>query len=180
MSRQLRSTCSGSVARGFFAATVSSKRQASQASDAMPNTAVSPSVTRQPSACAVRLPISGLAIEISPRPPSAIDITCAPRAGSYRSRMIERPQVTVAAMPTPCSARQPTSAATLPASAAPMPAAVNSASPASSTGRRPKRSATGPQPSCARPKQTISADSVSCSVAIDAPKSRPSAGSAGR
>ena len=116
----------------------------------------------------------------TPRPPIARDITRAPSAGAYRSRITARPQVTAAAMPQPCRARQPASAPTLAASAAPMPAATNSDSPASSTGRRPQRSAIGPQTSCATPKQMISADSVSCTAPMPAPKALPMAGRAGR
>ena len=59
-------------------------------------------------------------------------------------------------------------------------AIVYSARPLSSTGRRPKRSASGPQTSCVRPKQMISADSVSCAAAIEAPRLAWTVGNAGR
>ena len=90
-----------------------------------------------------------------------------------------RPQTTAAAMAAPCSARPSTTAATLPASAANTLARVYSARPSSSTGRRPKRSATGPHTSCVRPKAPIKADIVSCTGAIGACRSAASAGRAG-
>ena len=68
----------------------------------------------------------------------------------------------------------------LPASALPTLAAVSSARPPSSTGRRPKRSATGPQTICASPNDSISSDMVSWALAMPAPSSRVRLGSAGR
>ena len=115
-----------------------------------------------------------------PRPESARDITRAPSPGSYRSRTIERPQVTAAAIAAPCSARQTISASMLGAAAPNTLAIVYSARPPSNTGRRPKRSASGPQTSCARPKQMISADNVSCAAAIEAPRLAWTVGNAGR
>ena len=54
---------------------------------------------------------------MKPSPVSAFDITRAPSAGSNRSRTIERPQVTAAAIAAPCSARQTMSAAIVGAAA---------------------------------------------------------------
>ena len=68
----------------------------------------------------------------------------------------------------------------LPASALPRLAAVYSTRPVNNTGRRPTRSAIGPQNSCATPNARISADRVSWADAIEAPSSRVSAGNAGR
>jgi hypothetical protein len=93
---------------------------------------------------------------------------------------MERPQVTAAAIAAPCIARQTTSASMLCAAAPNTLAIVYSESPASSTGRRPKRSDSGPHTSWPRPKQMMSADSVSCVALRLAPSSRCSVGSAGR
>ena len=59
-------------------------------------------------------------------------------------------------------------------------AAVYSSKPVISTGRRPTRSATGPQNIWATPKARINADIVSCAALIGAARSRASMGSAGR
>ncbi len=80
----------------------------------------------------------------------------------------------------PCNMRQTISQAMLEASAAPRLAATINASDTSSTGRRPKRSATGPQTSCIRPKARISADIVICIADSGAANSRAISGSAGR
>ena len=101
------------------------------------NPATAASAWRQPKALATTPPSNGLVSAIKPSPVSALDITRAPSPGAYRSRTMARAHTTAAAMPTPCSARQATSASMLPASALPMPAASISASPPSSTGRRP-------------------------------------------
>ena len=81
-----------------------------------------------------------------------------------------RAQTTAAAMVAPCSTRHITSQPMLPASMLPMLAAVYSTSPVISTGRRPTRSATGPQNSCPTPKARISADIVSCAALMGAPE----------
>ena len=47
----------------------------------------------------------GLSIATAPRPPSARDITRAPSCGWNRSRTMERPPVTAAAVAAPCTAR---------------------------------------------------------------------------
>ena len=55
-----------------------------------------------------------------------------------------------------------------------------STKPHSSTGRRPTRSATGPQNSWATPKASIKADIVNCASAIGAARLRVSAGRVGK
>ena len=107
-------------------------------------------------------------------------MTRAPSVGTYRSRTIARAHTTAAAMPTPCSARQATSAPMSGASALPMLASTKTDSPPSSTGRRPKRSAIGPSSSWLKPKAKSSADSVSCVLPIGDFRSAASPGSAGR
>ena len=93
---------------------------------------------------------------------------------------MERPQVTAAAIAAPCNARQEISQPMPGASAASTLASVYSARPASSTGRRPNRSASGPNTNCARPKQMINADRVSCASLTLAPNSCGRLGNAGR
>ena len=83
-------------------------------------------------------------------------------------------------MAAPCAARHKISQPICGASAAPMLAANSSVRLHKSTGRRPKRSASGPQASCDKPKARISADIVSCVAFIGAPSSRASSGSAGK
>ena len=117
---------------------------------------------------------------MKPSPVKASDMTCAPWSGSYRSRTIARAQTAAAASVAPCAMRQTINHGMLVAKAAPRPATTISASESSSTGRRPKRSAIGPQTSCIRPKARISADIVICTAAIGAAKSRTISGSAGR
>jgi hypothetical protein len=65
----------------------------------------------------IRPPTGGESTAIRPRPLSARDIIRAPAAGSNRSRRIERPQVTAAAIAAPCSARQAISVSMLAAAA---------------------------------------------------------------
>ena len=102
-SAQLRSTRAGRVASGSRRGTVSGRRSATCSSVTAPNTASSSSVARQPKASTIRPPTSGESTAIRPRPVSARDIMRAPAAGSNRSRTIERPQVTAAAMAAPCA-----------------------------------------------------------------------------
>lgn len=91
-----------------------------------------------------------------------------------------RAQTTEAASEAPCSTRPATST---PMSGAAVHRTLASAyrpSPMSSTGRRPKRSATGPHASCAMPKARMRPDIVSCAADIGAPSACDSIGSAGR
>src|SRR5574341_808001 len=180
MPRHAASSGPARVATGFLTGTVSPTRSATKASVAAPNKATASRAARQPSAAATTPPSAGLASAITPRPDRPLLITRTPSLGSYRSRTIARAQTTAAAMQAPCTARHAINVPTLSASALATLATVYSASPTSSTGRRPWRSASGPHTSWPRPKQMISADSVSCAAAIGAPSSRVSVGSAGR
>ena len=170
----------GRVALGFFCTSVSGRRSATNSSTAAPNAVTTHSVPRQPSTIAASPPAEGPISAIRPRPVRPTDITCAPSRGSYRSRSIARAQTTAAAMQAPCTARAAISQPMSGAIDAAAPDSVYSASPASSTGRRPKRSATGPQASCAMPKASSSAAIVICAPLIEAPSSCVSWGSEGR
>ena len=108
-----------------------------KASVAAPNSASTSSAACQSTHCTSAPPASGLSMAMSPRPPSARDMTRAPSCGSYRSRTIERPQVTAAAIAAPCKARHAMSQPIDGASADSTLATVYSAMPASRTGRRP-------------------------------------------
>ena len=91
-----------------------------------------------------------------------------------------RAHITAAPIAAPCTARQPISNSIDGASTPPMAASTYPARPHSSTGRRPKRSDSGPSTSCEQPKASSSAVNVSCACATGAPKPIVSAGSAGR
>ncbi len=130
--------------------------------------------------CDNNAPSSGPASAITPRPDMPSDNTRTPSLGAYRSRTIERAQTTQAATPRPCAMRQSTSTSMLGDKAPPRLATVNRLSPSSSTGRRPKRSAIGPQNSCPKPKAKINADKVRCAAAIEVPRSLLSKGRVGR
>ena len=55
--------------------------------------------------CTSRPPLIGASMPTTPSPASERDITRAPSCGGYRSRTMDRPQVTAAASAAPCSAR---------------------------------------------------------------------------
>ena len=90
-----------------------------KASVPAPNSASTSSVACQSSCSTRKPPSSGLPAAMKPSPPSARDMTRAPSPGSNRSRTTERPEVTAAAIATPCSARQAISVSTLAAAAPP-------------------------------------------------------------
>lgn len=137
-------------------------------------------VARQPKCWASWLPAIGLAQAITPRPVSALDMAWAPAVGVYRSRTMARAAITPAPVATPCKVRQATSQSMLGASAQPRAATTYRARPASSTGRRPQRSDTGPHTSCEPPKASSRAVSVSWVCATGACSCAVSSGSAGR
>ena len=83
-------------------------------------------------------------------------------------------------MARPCRARQPISACIEPASAAPIEASVNRLMPVIRIGRRPKRSDSGPQTSCDRPKPSSKEVRVSWACAMLPLRLRVRSGSEGR
>ena len=159
---------------------VSGNRSATHSSVSAPHRATAIKLPRQPHQKADRPPNKGQSRAMTPRPVSAQAITCAPAVGSKRSRNTARAQTTAAAMAAPCKPRHTTNASMLPAAAQPTLAIVYRAKPASRTGRRPKRSETGPHTNWAKPKLRIKTDMVSCAHTMLPPRSRDSMGSDGR
>ena len=176
----LRQIDSAGCADAAGARRVSGTCQATKPHTTTPAIATATMAKRQPPSWVSKPPRVGLAIASRPRPDMALDITCAPSWGSYRSRTMARAHTTDAAMPTPCSARAAMRASITGATAASTLATAYSPKPPNSTGRRPKRSANGPISNCAKPKLSSSADMVSCTAAIGACKSMAKRGSAGK
>ena len=177
---QVRSSTAGCVAWGLRRGTVSTNRQATATSAKAPNTASAPSAARQPQALASQLPTGALSAAITPRPLSALLRMRAPCSGAYRSRTMARPAITAAPIAAPCSTRHRISQSMLPASNAPTPATAYRPSPASSTGRRPMRSDSGPHTICEQPNASSMPVSVSCACDSLAPKPLVMAGRAGK
>ena len=179
-SPQVRSSVAGCSARGLCRVSVSGRRRATRTSVPAPNTVTASSAARQPQPAESSAPMGGLRQATMPSPVSARDMARAPASGAYRSRTMARAQTTTAPMAAPCSVRHTTSAAMEGAAALPTEARVYRPRPTSSTGRRPKRSDSGPQTSCDTPKASSSALSVNCAWATGAFRLRVRAGRAGR
>ncbi len=100
-------------------------------------------------------PTSGATIGMSTTTEVTSPIMEAACSRSYRSRMMARLMVCPVEAPSDCATRATMRPAMLAAKMAAVLATVASASPASTTGRRPKRSDSGPNTSCAtaRPRR---------------------------
>lgn len=123
----------------------------------MPTTPSAAMVARQPYWVVSQLPRMGLVQAISPSPVSALDMTCAPSTGWYRSRTMARPAMTTAPSAMPCALRMVISMFMSGASMQPKPDRAYSAMPVSRMGRRPKRSDSGPHTSCEQPNASTMA-----------------------
>ena len=159
---------------------VSGTRASTSSAPARPHNAIDHSVARQPRVWASSAPVTGISIVRQASTDIATVITCVPCCCSNRSRTIARPQTMQAAMPRPCAARAAISTSMFGAIAPTAAPAAYSRKPATSTGRRPKRSEAGPHSSWLNPKLNTSTASVSCTTPTRAAYSLRIAGSAAR
>ena len=112
-------------------------------------TAMARKIACQPNAVSSRPPTNGATIGATTIAVVTSPITAAARSRSYRSRMMARQMTMPPEAPTACTTRAKISQPIELAQIAATDATTLSASPASITGRRPKRSDNGPRKSCA-------------------------------